>query len=265
MYYTPEIKTAAVDGIEMEYFSFGNGKKIFVMLPGLSIKSVMQSASSVASAYRQFGDDYTVYVFDRKKNIGTGYSIGNMADDTAKVMNHIGIKNCYVFGVSQGGMIAQCLAADYPELVKKLVLASTASKETAISKSAFIEWISCALRGKTNALVESFSEKLYTDDFNKKYKDFIIKLHEGTSSEELIRFCLLAAACDGLDLTDKLKKIKCPAFLIGAENDKIFTADDFNRITETLHCDSFIYETYGHAVYDEAPDFKEKIAEFFND
>ena len=130
MYYKPEVKTAETDGISMDYFVFGEGKKIFVMLPGLSLKKITDSAASVAGAYRDFGKEYTVYVFDRKNNVEPGYSIENMAADTAKIMAHLGIRDTYLFGVSQGGMIAQILAAEHPELVKKLILGSTSAKET---------------------------------------------------------------------------------------------------------------------------------------
>lgn len=265
MYYKPEICSAFADGVEMRYFKFGKGEKAFVMLPGLSLKSIMESAQSVASTYRQFGEEYTVYVFDRKCGIEAGYSIENMAEDTAEIMKKIGISDAYVFGVSQGGMIAICLAAEHPELVKKLFLASTSAKETDVSKATFVEWVLLALRGKTDELAGSFADRLYTNDFLEKYREFIIRMHEGTTSDELLRFCILAAACEGLDLTEQLKKIKCPAIVAGAAGDKVFSTDDFRLISESLGCEMFIYDDFCHAVYDEAPDFKERIAAFFSD
>ena len=50
-----------------------------------------------------------------------------MALDIAAAMDTLGIKNADIFGVSQGGMIAQYLAIDRPDLVNKLVLAVTLS------------------------------------------------------------------------------------------------------------------------------------------
>ena len=43
-----EIKTVQTDGFEMEYFCFGHGKEPLVILPGLSVQSVM----GAADAYR---------------------------------------------------------------------------------------------------------------------------------------------------------------------------------------------------------------------
>lgn len=265
MYYRPESKNICIDGMTMDCFSFGEGEKPFVMLPGLSLNKISVSAQSVARAYRDFGKDYTVYVFDRKNDVEAGYSIENMADDTAAAMKQLGISGTYVFGVSQGGMIAQCLAADYPELVKKVILASTSAKETERSKGVFSQWICDALRGRVRELTGSFIDMLYSDEFLEKYRELLINMYSAAKSDELVRFCFLAAACYELDLTAKLEKIRCPVLVTGSEKDKVFSVDDFTLLKEKTGGEMYIYKDYGHAVYDEAPDYKERIAEFFKD
>lgn len=54
-------------------------------------------------------------------DIPENYSTRDMAEDQAKAMKALGIANANVMGVSQGGMIAQYLAIDHPELVRKLI------------------------------------------------------------------------------------------------------------------------------------------------
>jgi pimeloyl-ACP methyl ester carboxylesterase len=48
-----------------------------------------------------------------------------MAEDTIGLMDHLGIEKAHILGVSMGGYIAQELAINYPERVKKLVLGCT--------------------------------------------------------------------------------------------------------------------------------------------
>ena len=98
----------------MDHIVFGHGEKSFVILPGLSMHSVMGAADAIAEAYKDFCEEYTVYVFDRAKNIHDGYTVRNMAEDTAKAMRRLNIEKADVFGASQGGMIAMYLAIDHP-------------------------------------------------------------------------------------------------------------------------------------------------------
>lgn len=109
-----KMETASLHNGEMEYARFGVGKKFFIIIPGLSIKNILKSAAIVAESYKIFAEEYTVYLFDRRKMISPGYSLKEMADDIAEAMKNLGISNADIFGFSQGGMIAQDLAIRYP-------------------------------------------------------------------------------------------------------------------------------------------------------
>ena len=62
-----KIETVCTDGFEMEFFRFGTGEKSLVIIPGLSVQSVMNSAKSIADEYAVMAEDFTAYVFDRRK------------------------------------------------------------------------------------------------------------------------------------------------------------------------------------------------------
>ena len=62
---------------------------------------------------------------------GKDVTVRDLAADIAKAMDALGIGKADVFGVSQGGMIAQYLAIDRPDKVGKLVLAVTLSRNNA--------------------------------------------------------------------------------------------------------------------------------------
>jgi pimeloyl-ACP methyl ester carboxylesterase len=59
--------------------------------------------------------------------VRSGYSLADMADDTAGILDVLGIRAAHVCGASMGGMVAQQLAVRHPERVKSLTLMMTSS------------------------------------------------------------------------------------------------------------------------------------------
>ncbi|MEE0830884.1 MAG: alpha/beta hydrolase, partial [Longicatena sp.] len=59
-----------------------------------------------------------------------------------------------------------------------------------------------------------------------------------------------------------LNEIKCPVLVLGGEKDKIITSRASVEIANKLGCEIYMYAQYGHAVYEEAKDFNQRIYQF---
>jgi pimeloyl-ACP methyl ester carboxylesterase len=78
--------------------------------------------------FKFLGEHYTVYVVNRRPGLPQGYTLADMADDYAAMVQDEFGGPVDVIGMSTGGSIAQVFAADHPELVNRLVLYSSAYK-----------------------------------------------------------------------------------------------------------------------------------------
>ena len=89
------------------------------------------------------------------------------------------------------------------------------------------------------------------------------------TDEELDRFIILAKAIRGFDIADKLDRIRCPVLAIGVYEDKVLGSDATMEIAEKLDGKKdarlYLYVGYGHAAYDTAPDYRDRLLRFFTD
>ena len=260
-----QIETVPSVDFQMRFFRFGKkDAPPLVLLPGLSVKPVADSADAVAAAYGDIAADYEVFVFERRDDLPTEYTVDEMARDTAAAMDALGICSAVVMGVSQGGMIAQCLALQRPELVGTLVLCSTAASVKGGGEQVLQHWIDLARAGDATALMRSFAETIYTDAFYARYKTAFDRLAKTVTPQELDRFVRLAQAAPGFDVTERLAAVRCPALVLGAKGDRVFGAKPSEELAKALGAQLYIYEDYGHAVYDEAPDLRARVLAFLH-
>ncbi len=261
-----QIETVKTDSFAMDYFKFGQGEETLVILPGLSVQSVMGLADAVANAYKLLTDDFTVYVFDRRKELPAAYSVYDMAQDTAEAFQVLGLRHVSVLGASQGGMIAMLVAIEHPDLVQKLVLCSTAARMAETQYQAIERWVQLAKAGCAADLYLAFGEALYPHDTFEQLRLLLIDAAKTVTDEELDRFVILAEGMKGFDVTGDLGEIACPVFLVGSKDDRVLGADATEQIAQRLSGRSdfslHMYDGYGHAVYDTAPDFKERVLRF---
>ena len=257
------INTVVMGEKEMEWFHFGNedGPKV-VILPGVSLKSVMGSKDAIISAYSYLAEDYDVYLFERIRILPGKYDITDMAEDTLRAVKAIGLKEINVMGASMGGMIALQMAILDPETVKSIMLCSTAAR--VYDPTALENWKTLAEERNLPELMQAFGEDVYSPSFFEQYKDIILASGDGATEQDYMNFIISLKGILSFDCYDRLKDIKCPALVIGASEDKILSKWGSIELATGLQCDSFIYEGYGHGVDDEAPDYLTHIKAFLD-
>jgi len=248
-----------------DYIRFGTGKKNLIMLPGLGdgLRTMKGTALPMALYYRSLTKEYTVYMFSRKTLLPPGHTTRDMARDLKDAMEELGIRRASVVGVSMGGMIAQHFAADYPELVEKLVLVVTSARENPVLLESLEEWLDCAKRDDHVALMDSNVRRIYSDDYYRKNKWLVPIIGKLTKPKSYDRFFLQAEACRSHDAWEKLPGIKAPVLVIGGERDKALGGETSREIAARIPGAGLkMYPQWGHGLYEEASDFLPTVMEF---
>lgn len=127
------------NGIDIYYEIKGAGE-FLLLIAGFA--SDLTNWSKMVSL---LAEKYRVIVFD---NRGVGrssapespYTIRQMADDTAGLLDKIGVDKAHVAGHSMGGMIAQEFALGYPEKVRSLMLLATCAKPDERNRAIIESW-----------------------------------------------------------------------------------------------------------------------------
>ena len=262
MIYNAKEHQLKLENLQMDYITFGKGTKPLVMIQGLNTRSIKGAAVSLAYMYRVFAKEYKVYLFDRRENVTEGLTVRDLAADIAMAMDALNITNADIFGVSQGGMIAQYLAIDRPDLVHKLVLAVTLSKNNDTVENVVNSWIEMTEQGDMKRLVEDMAFKLYSDAYMKKYKPLLPLLTLLQKPKDVKRFIILAKACLSCNIYEELDKIQCPVLVMGGGKDLVVTGEASIELAEKLGCQIHMYEDLGHAAYEEAADFNRRVYDF---
>ena len=249
-----------VKGGEFPYIRFGTGKKNLVMVAGMNMTGLAGLGEPVSEMYREYVKEYTVYVFDRLRVLPDDASVRSMAQDTAEAMRALGIEKADVMGASQGGMIALYLAIDHPELVHALIPCSSCCYQNEVGKETFSAWSALADQMDGNGIYRDFFARVYTYP-----NETALALCLDTSTDgQCRRFGILARACYNFDCRDELSKVQCPVLVLGSAQDRVLGSASSPDLAERLGCECFIYQDYGHAVYDEAPDFRQRMLEFLH-
>ncbi len=253
------------DEFNANYIKFGRGKKNLILIPGVGdgLKTIKGLALPFSILYRKFSKDYTVYYFSRRNNIPSNFTIKDMTDDLVKCMNEVNIDRADIVGVSQGGMIGQTLAINYPDRIGKLVLVVTTPKPTKILKEAIGNWIKLAHKNDYKSIMIDTAERSYTGKYYEKGKKLFGFLSIFSKPKSLDRFITMTNSCLEFNVEKELGNIKCPTFIIGGSDDNVLGIEGSRLLSKGIkNNELYIYEGYSHGLYEQAKDFNDRVLEY---
>ena len=151
------------------------------------------------------------------------YSIPQMADDAAAVMDAAGIASAHVFGASMGGMLAQELALNHPSRVRSLILGCTACGGTHVVPATKEVAIALGARNTMTREAAMWAMAPYIFDAGTPREvvaeDIAVRLQATVTNEGY--FAQLAAVRAWAGTHDRLSGLAMPTMVIHGETDQL--------------------------------------------
>jgi pimeloyl-ACP methyl ester carboxylesterase len=127
----PGTRWALSGDLSIAYQVFGNGPVDLLVAPGfVSHCELFWESRDLSNAFLRIAEIARVIIFD-KRDQGLSDRVGHpptceeMVDDALAVLDAVGSERAAVFGISEGGALAQLLAAGHPDRCSHLLLWSS--------------------------------------------------------------------------------------------------------------------------------------------
>jgi len=255
----------SINGKTIDYVTFGTGKRPLIIIPGLGdgLQTVKGKAQLFSLSYRLLAKRYKIYVFSRINELRQVYTTRDMAADVAKAMEALNLNTAYVMGISQGGMIAQWLAVDFPEKVQRLILAVTTAKPSQLARERIEHWQKLSQSGNFKHLMLDIAKHSYTQKSYQKWSLLYNVMGIFGRIKDKQRIDIQSVSCLKHDSLDFLEKINCPTLIIGAEKDDVLGVDGSLGLHQHIKDSQLtILPECGHALYEQNKDFQKRVLVF---
>lgn len=264
----PDVKTADVNGITLAYREIGSGHPL-VLINGFASTMDTWNPPFLSALSHQF----RITIFD---NRGTGYtsdtdapySISLFAEDTAALMDILGISRAHVLGLSMGASVAQELVLSCPERVNRLVLvAGTCGGDRMIRMEQAVWDILSDKRGSGHDIANRMFSVLFPQDWLATHDPwkYCPEVHETTREENAAR---QAGALFGWTGSyERLPEIRCPVLVVTGTEDRIIPPDN-SRILASRIPGARLAEIQGagHGMQYQCPrEFSRTVLKFLKD
>ncbi|NJR57452.1 MAG: alpha/beta fold hydrolase [Cyanobacteria bacterium CRU_2_1] len=214
-----------VGDLDINYNIQGQGDPL-LMIMGLSF-SLLDWGTKLPELLSRH---YKVILFDNRDAGETSrsphpYTIAQMADDAAVLLDALGESRASVFGVSMGGMIAQHFALNHADKLNKLILGCTMAGGSCSQLGAF-----------SNLFNGNVLELLFTPGFIQQHQTDLKEFFQTTTPLHSKGDALARQfyAMSNHDTCDRLGKITAPTLVMTGDSDRVIPPQNSDILTQKI-------------------------------
>ena len=206
------------NGIEINYEIEGEGPVVTFS------HSLACNLSMWDEQVRALKGRYRVLRFDTRGHGQTSapsaaYTLEQLAADLKGLLDGLGITATHFVGLSMGGMIGQVFALEHPGMIQSLVLCDTTSRYPAAAAPVWEDRIKTVGAKGMAPMVAPTLERWFTAPFRARRRDLMEKVGAMIGSTPAPGYIGCCHAIPKINVTDRLKDVRCPALVIVGEED----------------------------------------------
>ncbi len=261
-----------LDDVDLYFESHGSGRPFL-------FNSATATWGELWKFYQvdEFSRDHQVIIFDQR---GTGrspvrstdFSTARLAADAAALLSHLGARDAIVLGHSNGGRVAQALALDYPDLVGKLILASSGGTHRGSKGIPLKLCMGLVEKGYEGSLRDGGLNTGFTAAYRASHADHVARFMQvraqGAPSLEI--FLRHVIGRQDFDSKGRLAGLSIPALVMvggdedhGAQGGVTHLAFAKQLAAEIPNAEFALLEDQGHYYYYSAPEQMSRIIRDF--
>jgi pimeloyl-ACP methyl ester carboxylesterase len=234
----------------LAYNRSGRGARPLVIFPGLTFENKPQFGT--LSMYGFLRKEYTLFAVYRRPGIPNGYTLRDMGNDYAAMIREEFGGPVDVIGVSTGGSIAMHFAADHPDLVRRLVIHSSAHTLNDAARALQLEVARLAQQGEWRrawaAIIRAIFPQMGPGSWLAKplvgLSAWLLSRKPPSDPGDLV---VTVRAEDEHAFKDRLGEIAAPTLVAGGEDDFFYSPSLFSETVAGIPNGRLcVYEKMGH-------------------
>lgn len=246
------------------YLAVGSGEPL-VYLPGFTPEHVnptgLPARAAIRSVWPLTEGGWRVFLVNRRPGLTPGMSMAEIAGEHAVAIRERFGGAVPVIGHSTGGSVALQLTADHPDVVSRVVLASTAYALGPVARRAQWEMAQRLARRKPgyHLLADGFTRNPVLLPVLRGLMWVVGSL--GPFPENPRDMLAMIAAEDRVDLRARLPEIRTPALVVAGARDYFWTPEMFRETAAGLPNGRLVlYPDLGHSVNVSARFYRDVLA-----
>ena len=254
------------DGVSIAYDVLGSQGSPLLLISGTGHDRGFWSGQIPA-----FSQEHRTIVVDNR-GVGEsstpppGYTMADMADDAARVLDDADVEMAHVMGFSMGGHIAQELAINHPDRVRSLGVHHSWARNSPRLRSFQETRRYLATHDQRRALVEFSILGLHSHDYYNEHADALDAHRQFLLQQSPVNAGWIGQleACLAGDTVDRLHRIAVPTLVTCSDLDVIAAPHHSREIASHIPGAEFhLFKGAGHVALMERPDeFAEVCLDF---